>query len=78
MSTLLRYQQVGLLCVQKCPEDRPTMSSVLLMLISEIVVLPPPNQPGFFTERNYKETDYLHGESSSSVNVVTMTQLEAR
>ncbi|KAM3701686.1 hypothetical protein ACJW31_05G193200 [Castanea mollissima] len=37
-SELLRCMQVGLLCVQKAPEDRPTMSS--------------PKEPGFFTEES--------------------------
>ncbi|CAH2056858.1 unnamed protein product [Thlaspi arvense] len=51
MSQILRSIQVGLLCVQQNPDDRPTMSSVVLMLGSE-GTLPLPKQPGFFTERN--------------------------
>ncbi|KAL7188167.1 hypothetical protein ACSBR1_038101 [Camellia fascicularis] len=67
MSEVLRCIQIGLLCVQKCPEDRPTMSTVPLMLITEAtssgafsteaIVLPQPNQPGFYTER--KSSDKL-------------------
>jgi len=78
MSEILRCIQVGLLCVQKCPEDRPAMSSVLLMLISETAVLPQPKQPGFYMERIPEESHYLMGESSSSINEMTVTQLEAR
>ncbi|WOG90564.1 hypothetical protein DCAR_0309808 [Daucus carota subsp. sativus] len=44
----------GLLCVQQYPEDRPNMSSVLVMLTSK-VSLPQPKQPGFFTERKLDE-----------------------
>ncbi|XP_028105522.1 G-type lectin S-receptor-like serine/threonine-protein kinase SD1-1 [Camellia sinensis] len=51
MSEVLRCIQIGLLCVQKCPKDRPTMSTVLLMLITETIVPPQPNQLGFYTER---------------------------
>ena len=78
ISEVLRCLQVGLLCVQKCPEDRPTMSYVLLMLITDTVTLSQPKQPGFFTERNSIEKYYLQGESISSNNEVTVTQIEAR
>ncbi|XP_041026336.1 G-type lectin S-receptor-like serine/threonine-protein kinase At4g27290 isoform X2 [Juglans microcarpa x Juglans regia] len=47
---LVRYIQVGLLCVQQRVEDRPTMSSVLLMLANEIAMVPQPKEPGFYTE----------------------------
>ncbi|KAK7839326.1 g-type lectin s-receptor-like serine/threonine-protein kinase sd1-13 [Quercus suber] len=51
-SELLRCMQVGLLCVQKAPVDRPTMSSVIFMLGNEGVTLPQPKEPGFFTEES--------------------------
>lgn len=47
-SEVRRSIHVGLLCVQHNVEDRPTMLSVVLMLISE-GVLPQPKQPAFFT-----------------------------
>ncbi|GAV90577.1 LOW QUALITY PROTEIN: S_locus_glycop domain-containing protein/B_lectin domain-containing protein/Pkinase_Tyr domain-containing protein/PAN_2 domain-containing protein/DUF3403 domain-containing protein [Cephalotus follicularis] len=78
LSQVLRCIHVGLLCVQQRPEDRPNMSSVVLMLFSE-TSLPPPKQPGFFTERNMPG-----GESSSSIygssskNSLSITSLEAR
>ncbi|MED6162454.1 hypothetical protein PIB30_070574 [Stylosanthes scabra] len=56
-----RSIHVGLLCVQRSPEDRPSMSEVHMMLSSEWA-LPQPKKPGFFTERD------LVGESSSSTN----------
>ncbi|CAL0303809.1 unnamed protein product [Lupinus luteus] len=43
----LRCIQMGLLCVQERPDDRPDMSSVALMLNGERV-LPNPKQPGFY------------------------------
>ncbi|XP_059591525.1 G-type lectin S-receptor-like serine/threonine-protein kinase SD1-1 [Vitis vinifera] len=43
-SQVLRCIQVGLLCVQKCLADRPTMSSVVFMLGNEEAVLPQPKQ----------------------------------
>ncbi|XP_028076010.1 G-type lectin S-receptor-like serine/threonine-protein kinase SD1-1 isoform X2 [Camellia sinensis] len=59
MSEVLRCIQIGLLCVQKCPKDRPTMSTVLLMLITKTIVLPQPNQPGFYTERKSSDTKII-------------------
>lgn len=55
-SEVFRAIQIGLLCVQPHPEDRPNMSLVVLMLSSEIE-LPEPKQPGFFTERIQLESD---------------------
>ena len=78
MSEILRFIQVGLLCVQKCPKDRPAMSSVFLMLITETAVLPQPKQPGFYMERIPKEAHHLMAGGTSSINEVTVTQLEAR
>ncbi|KAL0311070.1 UNVERIFIED_CONTAM: Receptor-like serine/threonine-protein kinase SD1-7 [Sesamum angustifolium] len=49
-SEVKRCVQVGLLCVQKCAEDRPVMSSVLFMLGTEGAILPEPKEPGFFME----------------------------
>ncbi|THF97394.1 hypothetical protein TEA_023751 [Camellia sinensis var. sinensis] len=79
MSKVLRCIQVGLLCVQKCPEDRPMMSSVFLMLVSDSAILPQPKQPGFYTERSSIIThDQSLLKSSPSINEVTMTCLAAR
>ncbi|XP_009766396.1 G-type lectin S-receptor-like serine/threonine-protein kinase At4g27290 [Nicotiana sylvestris] len=55
-SQVFRCIQVGLLCVQKLPEDRPTMASVVFWLGNEDMVLPQPKQPGFFIERNSMES----------------------
>ena len=53
-SQVLRCIQVGLLCIQKFPEDRPTMSSVVFMLGTEGAALPQPKEPGFWMWRLYK------------------------
>ncbi|XP_022733566.1 G-type lectin S-receptor-like serine/threonine-protein kinase SD1-1 isoform X2 [Durio zibethinus] len=70
-----RCIQVGLLCVQKHPEDRPAVSSVVLMLGNEEVTLPKPKEPGFFTERSSCDTE---DGTSSTKNSVTITIPEAR
>ncbi|KAK1391220.1 Receptor-like serine/threonine-protein kinase [Heracleum sosnowskyi] len=63
-----RTIQIGLLCVQQYPEDRPNMSSVLMMLTSK-GSLPHPKQPGFFIERKFDKeysSSRKHEENSSN------------
>ncbi|XP_017980491.1 PREDICTED: G-type lectin S-receptor-like serine/threonine-protein kinase At4g27290 isoform X5 [Theobroma cacao] len=77
-SEMLRCIHVGLLCVQQRPEDRPNMSSVIVMLGSESA-LPQPKQPGFFTGRNLPEAESSTSNcKSSSANECTVTLLEPR
>lgn len=79
-SEVNRSIHVGLLCVQKYPEDRPDMTMVVLMLGSDIP-LPEPRQPGFYTERRRPQEA---GESSSSnpewssSNHLSVTYLQPR
>lgn len=47
----LKCINVGLLCVQEDPSDRPTMSHVVFMLGSENATLPTPKQPAFVVRR---------------------------
>ena len=47
----LKCVNVGLLCVQEDPSDRPTMSNVVFMLGSETATLPTPKQPAFIVRR---------------------------
>ncbi|KAF6156818.1 hypothetical protein GIB67_017352 [Kingdonia uniflora] len=83
---VLRCIHVGLLCVQQRTEDRPIMSSVLLMLSSENAILPHPQRPGFFMERSpFKESqlssDQLSRTSNDRTdasNEITVTLLEGR
>ncbi|XAR65596.1 Non-specific serine/threonine protein kinase [Bertholletia excelsa] len=46
-SEVSRCIQIGLLCVQKDPEKRPSMSTVTVMLSSYSVTIPVPRQPAF-------------------------------
>ena len=78
-SQILRCIQVALLCVQKFPEDRPIMSSVLSMLRNEEAILPQPKQPGFFIERSLNDSGAISRiEESNTENAVTITMPEAR
>ncbi|WVZ03381.1 hypothetical protein V8G54_024187 [Vigna mungo] len=51
MHTVPRYVNIGLLCVQESPEDRPTMSDVVSMIGNDTVPLPSPKPPAFLKVR---------------------------
>ena len=75
----MRCIQVGLLCVQHRPEDRPDMSSVVLMLNGE-KLLPQPKAPGFYAEEDValKSHSWAENHKLCSVNEITITELDAR
>ncbi|KAJ9671898.1 hypothetical protein PVL29_025525 [Vitis rotundifolia] len=64
LSEVLRSINLGLLCVQRFPEDRPSMHSVVLMLGSE-GALPQPKEPYFFTDMNMMEGNSSSGTQST-------------
>ncbi|KAF8023943.1 hypothetical protein BT93_F1216 [Corymbia citriodora subsp. variegata] len=74
-----RCIHVGLLCVQKFPADRPAMSTVASMLLSEGTVLPQPKQPGFFMERSPENSSSTpNGEDIYTYGAVSITMPAAR
>ncbi|XP_057463255.1 cysteine-rich receptor-like protein kinase 25 isoform X1 [Actinidia eriantha] len=77
-SEVVKCIQVGLLCVQHRPEDRPTMPLVLLALDSESAMLSQPEQPGFYTERTTIETQLPLDAKQSTVNEQSLTVLSGR
>ncbi|KAI6704887.1 hypothetical protein NL676_007849 [Syzygium grande] len=78
LSEVVKCIQIGLLCVQRRPDDRPNMSSVLLMLDSESASLPQPKKPGFYIERSSETTDVEMSRRDGNSNEITMTLLEGR
>ncbi|GMN61961.1 hypothetical protein TIFTF001_031042 [Ficus carica] len=74
LQEVLRCIHVGLLCVQQRTSDRPSMSSVVVMLSSDSHVLPYPNRPGYFMET---ESPQLFPESSR-VSTITISGPVAR
>ncbi|KAG6387370.1 hypothetical protein SASPL_152557 [Salvia splendens] len=78
ISQVVRSIHVGLLCVQEQTEERPNMSSVVLMLNND-GVLPESKHPGFFTGRDVKANETSHSSNTaSSGNAMTISLLEAR
>ncbi|XP_059660580.1 G-type lectin S-receptor-like serine/threonine-protein kinase SD1-1 isoform X2 [Cornus florida] len=79
VNEVLRCVQVGLLCVQQRPEDRPSMSDVAFMLSNESTLLPQPKEPGFCMESSSIKIDSSSiGQDSSTHNEVTLTILDGR
>ncbi|KAL3619137.1 hypothetical protein CASFOL_036707 [Castilleja foliolosa] len=77
VATVVRYVNLGLLCVQENPNDRPNMSSVISMLGNEIAPLPAPKQPAFSI------TKHIINSASSeiincSVNGLTESMIQPR
>ncbi|KAL8243433.1 hypothetical protein R6Q59_009691 [Mikania micrantha] len=71
---VLRSIELGLLCVQRNPDDRPSMSSVVVALSSE-GELPQPKQPGFFYTEHVPRDDTsstTHAPSSTAEMTITL------
>ncbi|CAJ1958721.1 unnamed protein product [Sphenostylis stenocarpa] len=72
-SEIMKCIHIGLLCVQEDAADRPTMSTVVVMLASDTVTLPHPNYPAFSVGRKIKEDESTSkGSQDPSVNYVPM------
>ncbi|KAI3803877.1 hypothetical protein L1987_32041 [Smallanthus sonchifolius] len=68
-SEVLKCVMIGLLCVQGDPDDRPTMTNVVMMLGGDMATLPNPKEPAFIPRR-----DHAISSSSSSSKQDTQTK----
>ncbi|KAG8099775.1 hypothetical protein GUJ93_ZPchr0013g36451 [Zizania palustris] len=82
---ILKCIHIGLLCVQEDPADRPTMSTVNIMLSSSTVSLQAPSRPAFCFQKSGADSDScsepyrrVHRSSPASQNEVSMTELDPR
>ncbi|XP_050372079.1 G-type lectin S-receptor-like serine/threonine-protein kinase CES101 [Argentina anserina] len=77
---VLKFIQVGLLCVQEYAEDRASMSEVISMLTSDVTHLPDPKQPAYTISRSGATSTTLpdSGCTTGSVNNETITVMEGR
>ncbi|CAN6702079.1 unnamed protein product [Malus baccata var. baccata] len=72
----IKCVNVGLLCVQEDPNDRPAMSNVISMLDSETATSPAPKQPGFLTRRGNSST--ASSSKPETINEITTSIVEGR
>ncbi|KAK7405573.1 hypothetical protein VNO78_07006 [Psophocarpus tetragonolobus] len=77
-SEVVKCIHIGLLCVQEDAADRPTMSNVVVMLASDTMSLPKPNQPAFSVGRMTFEDASTSKSSKNSVNDVTVSKVLPR
>ncbi|KAI5411134.1 G-type lectin S-receptor-like serine/threonine-protein kinase SD1-1 [Lathyrus oleraceus] len=78
LSEALRCIQVGLLCLQRHPNNRPNMTSVLAMLTNEIAVTQP-KEPNFLIGGVSNEGQpNVKNSISFSINEVTISSLDVR
>ncbi|XP_031743638.1 cysteine-rich receptor-like protein kinase 29 [Cucumis sativus] len=84
---MIRCIHIGLLCVQENIANRPTMTSVVMMLSSASLTLPIPSKPAFFmhTTTNRYDTTLRSDESNSesvsdqySRNNISITEIHPR
>ncbi|CAI9299354.1 unnamed protein product [Lactuca saligna] len=79
-SEVLKCINIGLLCVQGDPDDRPTMTKVVLMLGGDIVTLPTPKEPAFIArkENATSSSSSSYKTDTQSKNMLTITKLDGR
>ncbi|XP_068651539.1 G-type lectin S-receptor-like serine/threonine-protein kinase At4g03230 [Aristolochia californica] len=63
---------LGLLCVQEDPADRPTMASIISLLVGESASIPVPKRPASYVRKHLTE------EGDSSRNEITVTLKDGR
>ncbi|KAM1010100.1 hypothetical protein TB1_044743 [Malus domestica] len=68
---------VGLLCVQEDPNDRPAMSNVITLLDNETATSPSPKQPGFLTRRG-KSSTASSSSKPEAISEITTSIVEGR
>ncbi|CAN6921614.1 unnamed protein product [Brassica oleracea] len=56
---------IALLCVQENPEDRPMLSTIILMLTSNTITLPVPRLPSFIPQSRHELDQISEGLESS-------------
>ncbi|XP_023898167.1 cysteine-rich receptor-like protein kinase 10 [Quercus suber] len=70
-SEIVKCIHIGLLCVEENPQDRPTMSTVVVMLGNESIALPEPKHPAFSVAK-FMPTD------ENSVNELSFSTIVPR
>ncbi|KOM37920.1 hypothetical protein LR48_Vigan03g130200 [Vigna angularis] len=76
---MLSLIHIGLLCVQELASDRPTMATVVSMLNSDVVFLPPPSQPAFIRVQNVVNSESSEeSQRVCSVNTISITEVYGR
>ncbi|KAJ0743855.1 putative protein kinase RLK-Pelle-DLSV family [Helianthus annuus] len=79
-SEVLKCICVGLMCVQGNPDDRPTMTNVVMMLGSDMATLPTPKEPVVIPSRDHatSSSSSLSKPDTQTTNMLTNTAVAGR
>ena len=77
ITEMLRCIKIGLLCVQENVSERPSMTSVVLMLNGNLDPIPTPTQPASFMQSNIVSSTLVQNDKSSNItnNEASITEL---
>ncbi|RWR88264.1 putative receptor-like protein kinase isoform X1 [Cinnamomum micranthum f. kanehirae] len=78
MDEVLRFVHIGFLCIQEDATDRPTMSSVVLMLGSKSMTLPHPTEPPLYEGKRKVISEQSPSNAKTSSNEVVISEVEPR
>ncbi|XP_039140057.1 receptor-like serine/threonine-protein kinase SD1-8 [Dioscorea cayenensis subsp. rotundata] len=78
VTQVMRCINIGLLCVQEKPEDRPIMSSVVIMIGNDDAPLLEPKEPGFNAIFSTKHDAALNQNELHTFNDITLTEQTGR
>ncbi|XLT73902.1 hypothetical protein HN873_030328, partial [Arachis hypogaea] len=79
---VIKCIQIGLLCVQEEPNDRPTMATIVFYLNSSSLNLPSPREPAYYFKNNRTEESMTTSKElvndSNSINEITISKFFPR
>ncbi|XP_028789928.1 cysteine-rich receptor-like protein kinase 10 [Neltuma alba] len=76
---VLKCIHIGLLCVQEDAADRPTMSTIVVMLASDTMTFARPNRPAFSVGRMVLgDSSTSKNSKDASINEVTLSHIKPR
>ena len=76
----LRFIQIGLLCVEESPSNRPTISEVIFMITNENTNLPVVKKPAFTNLEKHTHADPQtdHEVENNSINIISISTMAGR
>ena len=76
----LRFLQIGLLCVEESPSNRPTISEVIFMITSENTILSVVKKPAFtnLEKHTHADPETNHDVENNSINIMSTSTMTGR
>ena len=75
---VIKWIQIGLLCVQENPKTRPSMSRVVSYLNNDFIQLPLPQEPAFFLHGQPEPIITIASGESCSINEASTSEFFPR